>query len=54
LEEDYLGKVRLMEMLNLLYDIPIDKKDFEKAAEQLGLINQKVEKPRIEKSTPST
>ena len=32
MEEDYLGKVRLMEILNLLYDIPIDKKDFEKAA----------------------
>ncbi|NIO04132.1 MAG: hypothetical protein GTN74_05815, partial [Proteobacteria bacterium] len=29
LEEDYLGKVRLMEILNLLYNIPIDKKDFE-------------------------
>jgi hypothetical protein len=42
-EEDYLGKVRLMEILNLLYDIPIDKKDFEKAARQRSLINQKVE-----------
>jgi predicted ATP-grasp superfamily ATP-dependent carboligase len=44
LEEDFLGKVRLMEILNLLYNIPIDKKDFERAAEQLNLINQKVEK----------
>jgi len=44
LEEDYIGKLRLMEILNLLYDIPIDKKDFEKAAEQRDLINQKVEK----------
>jgi predicted ATP-grasp superfamily ATP-dependent carboligase len=42
-EEDYLGKVRLMEILNLLYDIPIEKKDFEKAARQRSLINQKVE-----------
>jgi predicted ATP-grasp superfamily ATP-dependent carboligase len=42
-EEDYLGKVRLMEILNLLYDIPIDKKDFEKAARQRSLINQKIE-----------
>lgn len=25
-EEDYLGKVRLMEILNLLYNIPIDEK----------------------------
>ena len=44
LEEDFLGKVRLMEILNLLYNIPIDKKDFERASEQLNLINQKVEK----------
>jgi hypothetical protein len=44
LEEDYLGKVRLMEVLNLLYHIPIDEKDFEKAIEQRGLITQKVER----------
>ena len=44
LEEDYLGKVRLMEILNLLYNIPIDKKDFERAIEQRSSINQKVEK----------
>ena len=44
LEEDYLGKVRLMEILNLLYHIPIDKKDFERAAEQRNLINQRVER----------
>jgi hypothetical protein len=44
LEDDYIGKVRLMEILNLLYNIPIDKKDFEKAAEQRGIINHKVEK----------
>jgi hypothetical protein len=44
LEEDYLGKVSLMEILNLLYNIPMDKKDFERAAEQRSLINQKVER----------
>ncbi len=42
-EEDFLGKVRLMEILNLIYDLPIDKRDFEKAARQRSLINQKVE-----------
>lgn len=43
LEEDYLGKVRLMEVLNALYNIPIDTKDFEKALEQRTLVNQRVE-----------
>jgi len=44
LEEDFIGKARLMEVLNLLYNIPIDKRDFERAGEQLKLISQKVEK----------
>jgi hypothetical protein len=44
LEEDYVGKVRLMEVLNLLYNIPVDKKDFERAAEQTSLFNQRVER----------
>lgn len=53
MEEDYLGKVRLMEILNLLYDIPIDKKDFEKAARQRSLLNQKVETtPELKKVLP--
>lgn len=53
LEEDYLGKVRLMEILNLLYHIPIDKKDFEKAARQRSLLNQKVETtPELKKVLP--
>jgi predicted ATP-grasp superfamily ATP-dependent carboligase len=53
IDEDYLGKVRLMEILNLLYDIPIDKKDFEKAARQRSLINQKVETtPELKKVLP--
>lgn len=52
-DEDYLGKVRLMEILNLLYDIPIDQKDFERAARQRSLINQKVETtPELKKVLP--
>ena len=43
LEEDYLGKVRLMETLNFLYNIPIDTNDFEKALEQRALVNRRVE-----------
>jgi hypothetical protein len=42
-DEDYLGKVRLMEILNLLYGIPVDKTDFEKALEQRRLIEQRLE-----------
>jgi predicted ATP-grasp superfamily ATP-dependent carboligase len=41
--EDYLGKVRLMEILNTLYNIPVDKEDFEKALEQRNLISERVE-----------
>lgn len=53
LDEDYLGKVRLMEILNFLYDMPIDKKDFEKAARQRSLLNQKVETtPELKKVLP--
>jgi hypothetical protein len=53
LEEDYLGKVRLMEILNLVYNIPIDKKDFERALEQRNLINQKVERtPELKNLLP--
>ncbi|HVP78021.1 MAG TPA: PAC2 family protein [Thermodesulfobacteriota bacterium] len=44
LDEDYLGKVRLMEILNLLYRIPVDRRDFEKALEQRSMISQKVER----------
>ncbi len=43
LEEDHLGKVRLMEVLNLLYDIPLGRDDFEKVAEQRKLIEEKVD-----------
>ena len=53
LEEDYLGKVRLMEILNLLYNIPIDKKDFERDLDQRNLISQKVERtPELKKLLP--
>jgi len=44
LDEDYLGKARLMEILNLLYRIPVDKRDFERALEQRSIISQKVER----------
>ncbi len=54
LEEDYIGKLRLMEILNLLYNIPVDKRDYEKAMEQRGLINQKVEKtPELKNILPN-
>jgi predicted ATP-grasp superfamily ATP-dependent carboligase len=43
LEEDYLGKVRLMEILNMLYDVPVDKEDFEKALEQRNSITERVD-----------
>jgi hypothetical protein len=43
LEEDYQGKVRLMEILNTLYDIPIDKEDLERAMEQRNSISERVE-----------
>ncbi|MEO0248393.1 MAG: PAC2 family protein [candidate division WOR-3 bacterium] len=53
LEEDYLGKLRLMEALNLLYDIPIDGKNFEKALEQRTAINERVERsPEVKSLLP--
>jgi len=53
LEEDYIGKLRLMEVLSSLYHIPVDKKDYEKAAEQRELINQQMEKtPELKKIMP--
>jgi len=53
LEEDYVGKLRLMEILNLLYHIPIGKKDFEMALDQRSLISQKVEKtPELKNLLP--
>jgi hypothetical protein len=53
LEEDYLGKVRLMETLNLLYNVPVNKKDFERALEQRSLISQRVERtPELKNLLP--
>ena len=53
IEEDFMGKVRLMEILNLLYNIPIDKEDFERAAEQRSVISQKVERtPELKNLLP--
>jgi predicted ATP-grasp superfamily ATP-dependent carboligase len=52
-EEDYIGKMRLMEIMNLLYNVPIDKKDIEKAARQRSLIHQKVETtPELKRILP--
>jgi predicted ATP-grasp superfamily ATP-dependent carboligase len=42
MEDDHLGKVRLMEVLNTLYNIPIDKEEFEKALRQRELINERL------------
>jgi hypothetical protein len=53
LEEDYVGKVRLMEILNLLYHVPMNDKDFEKALQQRELIDQKVERtPELKSVLP--
>jgi len=43
LEEDFVGKVRLMEVLNMLYNIPVDKEEFGKALEQRSLIDTRME-----------
>jgi predicted ATP-grasp superfamily ATP-dependent carboligase len=43
LEEDYMGKVRLMEVLNMLYNIPISREEFERALEQHNLITERLE-----------
>ncbi|MCX5807362.1 MAG: PAC2 family protein [Proteobacteria bacterium] len=53
LGEDYLGKVRLMEILNMLYNIPVDKEDFERALEQRNMINERMENsPEIKMLLP--
>jgi hypothetical protein len=53
LEEDHLGKLRLMEVLNLLYDIPIDVKNFERALELRTAITQRVERsPEVKSLLP--
>ena len=53
LEEDCAGKLRLMEILNLLYNIPVDKRLFERAAEQRHLISQRVDRtPELKNLLP--
>ena len=53
IEEDFMGKVRLMELLNSLYNIPVDKKDFEKALEQRTSIAERVERtPEVKMVLP--
>lgn len=42
IEEDYVAKVRLMEILNMLYSIPINNEDIDNAQEQLNIINERV------------
>jgi len=43
LDEDYRGKVRLMEVLESIYNIPRDDADIERAKEQLQSVNRAVE-----------
>jgi hypothetical protein len=43
MDDDYAGKVRLMEILNLLYGIPVSREDFEKALEQRNVISNRIE-----------
>ena len=43
MDEDFAGKLRLLEILNLLYDVPVSKEDFEKALEQRELVNKRIE-----------
>ena len=44
LDEDYIGKTRLMEVLNILYNIPVHRQDFEKALQQKSIIDERLEK----------
>ncbi|MGB4222459.1 MAG: PAC2 family protein [Syntrophorhabdus sp.] len=53
IEEDFMGKVRLMELLNSLYNLPVDKQDFEKALEQRTSIAERVERtPEVKMVLP--
>lgn len=48
MEEDYLGKARLMEVLNTLYHIPVDKEEFDRALRQRQVITERLkESPEI-------
>lgn len=53
LDEDYRGKVRLMEVLESIYNIPKDDTDIEKAKQQLQSINMAVdESPELKAVMP--
>jgi len=53
LEEDYRGKVRLMEVLESIYNSPKDDADIEKAKQQLQSINMAVdESPELKAIMP--
>lgn len=53
LEEDHIGKLRLMEVLSSLYNLPVEKEDYQKAAEQRDLVQQQMEKtPELKKILP--
>jgi len=53
LDEDYRGKVRLMEVLGALYNIPKDNADIEKARQQLEAISMAVdESPELKAIIP--
>jgi predicted ATP-grasp superfamily ATP-dependent carboligase len=43
LDEDFLGKVRIMELLNMLYGIPLDREDLDRAMEQRTIVDQRVD-----------
>ena len=52
-EEDYVGKVRLMEILNTLYGVPIDADDVERAREQTATVDAAVaEDPQLTAALP--
>ncbi|MHB8109184.1 MAG: PAC2 family protein [Syntrophorhabdaceae bacterium] len=42
IEEDYLGKVRIMELLNTLYNIPIRQEEIDKAFRQRQAVTEKL------------
>lgn len=52
-EEDYVGKVRLMEILHSLYDVPIDVADVERARDQTATVDAAVaEDPQLAAALP--
>ncbi len=43
-DEDYVGKLRMMELLSTLYDVSIDEADRERARDQTEAINEAVQR----------